>query len=336
VKRTATVVLVAGIGILVALAIADALRPAKSARHLPAPTTARPEPDGLLEILRREQVTGFMLYSDADCRLHSLTLPRLSDDLVREVNGAAVRQCGLSTSGGRVLTDDRVASPNLDWIAHCHRTQVIVRDWTTGTVGWRRDGCPFAWRPDSRLTQVVGGQIVEGGRVLYSRADLRRAARAHPSAFAALDGHDFKVYVSDFAWLDQNRLVAALDIEPASGASLFLAALFDGKTLTGIAASPLGPYDSWIVSPSGTYAAASNGTIVSRDGRTTDPPAGLPPGHAAAFSPDERWLAYATGGSVFLVGTPLNDERGRLIRLPKPAIDVVWEPVTAATSQQSR
>ena len=332
VRRIGTIVLVAGVAILAALAVADALRPEKTAHETAAPPTTRPQPAGLPGILRSEQVTGFLLYADNDCRLHSLNLPQMSDHLVKEVNGAAVRQCGLGSSGGRVLDEGQVASPNLKWIARCHLAEVVLRDWTTGAVARRVEGCPFAWRPDSKLTQFVHGRIVEGDRVLYSRGDLHDAARAHPIAATALRGRSYRVYVNDFAWLDQHRLVAALDIEPVGRAPLFLATLFDGKMLTGIATSALGPYDGWVVSPSGTYAAASNGTIVTRDGETIDPPPGLPTGHAAAFSPDERWLAYVTGGSIFLVGTPLSIERGRLLRLPKRAIDLVWEPITSGTS----
>jgi hypothetical protein len=45
-----------------------------------------------------------------------------------------------------------------------------------------------------------------------------------------------------------------------------------------------------------------------------------------AFSPDERWLAYVNGTSIFFVGTPFGDEPGRIIRRPKAAQDLVWEP----------
>lgn len=332
VRRIATIALVAGVAILAALAVADALRPGKAARETGLPTTTRPQPIGLQGVLRREQITGFVLYSDGDCRLHSLDLPQMTDHVVREMRGAAVRQCNFGTSGGRILTGDRVASPDLKWIANCRLLQVEVRAWATGALDRRLPGCPFAWRPDGELTHVVHGQIVEGDRVLYSRADLRTAVRAHPIAATALSGRRFTVFVHDYTWLDEHRLVASLDVQPADRAAMSMAAAFDGKLLTGVATSRLGPYDRWVVSPSGKYAAAANGTVVTRDGETTDPP-GLPPGQAVAFSPDDRWLAYVTGASIFLVGTPLNDERGRIIRLPKPAIDLVWEPVTSGTSQ---
>ena len=69
---------------------------------------------------------------------------------------------------------------------------------------------------------------------------------------------------------------------------------------------------------------AANGTIMGWDGESRDPPIGLPAGRAVAFSPDERWLAYVTGRSIYLLGTPANDEPGRVIRLAVPARDLVW------------
>jgi len=333
VRSSFTWIVVAAIGLLAALAVADALRPGSAAPKSTAATpTTVSRPNTLVEKLRHDQITGLILYADQGCRLHSLMLPQMLGDVVREVDGAPARQCSLGASGGRVLTGHLVADPRLTRTARCRGGAIEVRDWATGAVEHTLDGCPFAWGPDGALTRLHRGAIVTGRRILYTRADFRHAARAHPSLAAALAGRPYDVLVTDFAWLDQQRLVAGLEVEPKGRAPFFLAALFDGQALTGIATSPRGPFEDWIVSASGTYAAASNGTIVSRDGRTADPPAGLPPGQALAFSQDERWLAYANGSSIYLVGTSLNDQHGRIIRLPTGARDLVWEPVTSDAS----
>jgi hypothetical protein len=86
------------------------------------------------------------------------------------------------------------------------------------------------------------------------------------------------------------------------------------------------------VSAAGNYAAAEDGTTVTRDGDFTDPPDNLPSGRAVAFSPDEQWLAYTTGVSIYLIGTPRNSEPGRIVQLPIAAKDLVWEPAGAPTT----
>ena len=91
-----TLFLLAAVGILAALALADALRPegeAGPASRRRRATTTRPGPPTLLDTLRDEAVSGFVLYSDRDCRLHSLLLPRMIDDVVRDEGGADVFHC---------------------------------------------------------------------------------------------------------------------------------------------------------------------------------------------------------------------------------------------------
>src|SRR3954451_2537739 len=95
VRSGATLFLLAAVGILAALALADALRPKDDAELVAGPaattaTTTRPGPPTLLDTLRSEAVSGFVLYSDQDCRLHSLLLPGMVDDVVRSEDGGDV------------------------------------------------------------------------------------------------------------------------------------------------------------------------------------------------------------------------------------------------------
>jgi len=134
------------------------------------------------------------------------------------------------------------------------------------------------------------------------------------------------VHATDLAWLDEEHLVASLEIRSRFAEFQYATVLFDGKAVVGFTTSFGGLLRGWVVSPTGSFAAAENGTIVARDGDFTEPPRNLPTGRAVAFSPDEQWLAYATGVSIYLIGTPRNSSPGRIIRLPVPAQDLVWEP----------
>jgi hypothetical protein len=330
VRSSFTWIVVAAIGLLAALAVGDALRPdAKSTSAAPsAPeTTTQARPATLRDTLLHEGVAGQMIYSDQDCILHSLVLPTLEDDVVRGDNGAgAIHMCRFEFGAGRLLGAEAAISRDGSRAALCRNGRVSLLDNSGKLIRWPYRGCRVALRPDGAVTQVRDGEIVQGRQVLYSRAALHEAARANPSLPTALAGRRYHVHVKGFAWMDERRLIAGLDIAPTDRPAVFLAALFDGQALTGIDLIPVGPLDDWVVSRTGLYAATVNGTIIARDGHATDPPAGLPEGQAAAFSPDERWLAYVNGTSIFLVSTPLSGELGRIIRLPTPARDLVWEP----------
>src|SRR5262249_11838522 len=159
-----------------------------------------------------EAISGLVLYSDENCRLHSLVLPRMADDVVHDESGADEVDCRFGLSGGRVLKGDIEVSADGSRTARCRRNRVDVLDPAGQWRAWPQAGCPVALRPDGRVTQVRDDRIVQGRRVLYTRADLREAARAHPSIAAALDRVRHRVYVTDFAWLDERRVIVALDV----------------------------------------------------------------------------------------------------------------------------
>src|SRR6187200_2680616 len=146
VRRSFTLFLVIAVGILAALAVADALRPKGGAGPAATPpaTTTRPGPPTLLDTLREEAISGFVLYSDRDCRLHSLLLPRMIDDVVRDEGGADILHCRFDVDGGQIVP------------------------------GHLSNAGRLAFRD---------GQIASGDRVLLTHADLVRAARRHPNVF---------------------------------------------------------------------------------------------------------------------------------------------------------
>jgi len=217
-------------------------------------------------------------------------------------------------------------SPDGSTIARCRGGTIEVRAADNGIVARSIRGCPPAWRPDGRLTYPRGSEILEEGRPLFTTRELRAAARLHPNIAGLAAGVPIFAHATDLAWLDENHLVATLEIRVQSVEPENLAVLFDGKAVVAVATNRGRGLGKWIVSAAGSYAASEDGTIVSRDGGSRDPPQNLPDGRAVAFSPDEQWLAYVTDASVYLVGSPRSSEPGRVIRLPVQAKDLVWEP----------
>jgi hypothetical protein len=332
-RRWTTPLIVAGILVVAVLAVADALRgheePQAAAEM---PTVTRPGPPTLREMLRREAITGFVLYSDASCRLHSVLLPRLVDDVVRRKDGSDFTQCRFSSAGGRIIEEGEVMSPDTAFLAACRGRRVAVWDADSGRPRVSYRGCPPAWRPDGGLTYPQGDRIMEGGRVLYSARDLRAAARHHPNVSGLDRSIRIFVHATDLAWLDERHLIASLEINVPFVENQHAAVLFNDEAVVGFTSTFGSVLQGWITSPAGSFAAAEDGTIVARDGDFTTRPAGVPEGRAVAFSPDEQWLAYITNVSMYLIGTPRNSEPGRIIRLPIEAQDLSWEGVSRGSA----
>jgi hypothetical protein len=334
-RRWTTPLIVAGVVVVALLAAADALR-GRSESNVVAdtgsPTITRAEPPTLPEMLRREAIVGFVLYSDANCRLHSLLLPRLVDDVVRREDGTAFTQCRFTSAGGRIIEEDEVMSPDTAFLAACRDGHVAVWNADGGRPRTSYRGCPPAWRPDGRLTYPQGDRIMEGDRVLFTAQELRDAAHNHPNVAGLGTGIPIFVHATDLAWLDEDRLVASLEIRIRGVEPQGATVLFDGKAVVGFTSTFGSIPRGWVVSQAGTFAATDEGMIVERDGDFDDPPDNLPTGRAVAFSPDEQWLAYVTSVSIYLIGTPRNSEPGRIIRLPIEAQDLAWEPGGTSTT----
>jgi hypothetical protein len=297
VRSGATLFLLAAVGILAALALADALRkddtqPVAGPATTRGSTTPR-EPPTLLDTLRNEAVSGFVLYSDQDCRLHSLLLPRMIDDVVRTEDGGDIFRCRFDVDRGRIVSGHASVAGKL-----------VFRD----------------------------GAILSGDRVLLTHADLIRAARRHPN----LSGYDrsipLHIGVDDLASFGVREPVVAMTISARHLEPQFLLALFDGHGVRAVAARTRGAYRRLFTSNDGALIGADDGTVITRTGRTIDPPQGLPTSRAIAFSPDDRWVVHVNGVSTLLVGAPGGGQTARIIRLPIRAQDLVWEPATSATS----
>jgi hypothetical protein len=326
-----TWLIVAAVGLLAALAAADALRGSGDGeRPAAAPTSAtstRSRAPTVQEELRREGVAGIITYSDDRCLLHTLFLPGLEGELVRrEDTEAPIRRCTFAVGAGRFLPDDVQVSPRGMRTAHCLRGHVEVVDVVAGQLVSRVRGCTPAWRPDGALTYVRDDEVFVGDRLLLSRRDLRKASNAHPNVRSVEPGYPVRVQVTSLAWFDQKRLSAVLAITIRGVERQYLLAVFEGRHFVGGAVRFTGPFGELITSDDGAYVADEGGMIMTRDGEGSELPAGLPDGRLVAFSPDDRWVAFVTPGSIYLVAGPANEGAIRILRLPFGAEDAVWEP----------
>jgi hypothetical protein len=217
------------------------------------------------------------------------------DDVVRDEDGKDIFHCRFDVDGGRIVPGGANAAGNL------------------------------AFR---------GGQIVSGDHVVLTGDDLQRAARRHPNlAREAIDRSiRLGTRVTALASFGVRQPVVAMEITARYLEPQWLVALFDGRVVRAVAASFRGPYRHLFLSNDGALIGAEDGTVITRTGRTIDPPQGLPTGRAIAFSPDDRWLVWVTRVSTFLVGPPEDGQAGRIIRLPIRVQDLAWEPVSSGTS----
>jgi hypothetical protein len=332
--RWITPLIVAGVALVGVLAAADALRGRSEPKAAPeSPTVTRPAPPTLREMLRREAITGFIVYSDPDCALHSLLVPRMLDQVVRTETNEPFELCRFTEGGGRYLEEGQVPSPNGKLLARCREEGlVVVSELESGIQRQVFRGCPPAWRPDGRLTYAQGDHIMEGRRVLYSARELRAAVRKHPAVQDLSPSVRIFTHATDLAWLDERHLIVSLEVLVPEGPTMYPSVLFDGKAIAAYPSHFGSPLRNWVVSPAGSFAAAEDGTLAARDGDVTARPDNLPDGRAVAFSPDEQWLAYVTDTSIYLIGTPRNSEPARIIRLPIAAQDLVWDSVSRGTA----
>jgi hypothetical protein len=287
---------VGAVFILAALALADALRSkgdSAPSAATPATSTVSAQPPTLLGTLRDEAISGFVLYSDRDCRLHSLLLPRMVDDVIRDENGSDIFRCRFHVDAGRLVAGD---------------------DDVAGSLAFR------------------DGEVVSGNQVVLTHDDLVRAARRHPNIFGLDRSIPLRIRVTGLASFGVREPVVAMEITARALERQWLVALFDGHGVRTVAASFRGPYRHLFTSSDGALVGAEDGTVITRNGRTIDPPAGLPASRAIAFSPDDRWIVRVNGISTYLVGAPTDPAGPRIIRLPIPARDLDWQPVTSGTS----
>lgn len=341
-RRSATSLVVGGVVVLGVLAAADALRSGGDERTSSLePTTTlhprgRPKPAGTL---RRDAISGQLVYSDLLCRLRTIILPSLQRDQVLAENGSDLAQCNFIIGAGRLLPAGSQVAPDDRTVARCRGGRAVVRDEVTDSVLAGAKGCPVAWRPfpdgRSQLTSVRGGEIVADGNVLVSHSELVAVARRNPLLVGLAPEIRPRVRISELAWLDQERVAVILDITVPHSQSAEMLALLDRDRPIGLDTRFEGPMRGLVVSPHSNYLATEPGTVMDAHGRSWELPRKLGAISVFGFSPDERWLAVGTRSSVYLVSVvdlERNEPQPRIDRVPILATHLVWEEGGAVTN----
>jgi len=355
--RPSTLLILTGVTLLGLFAAVDALRGNSTSgvsgpitteeqiRLEPPPIAGDPAIEGRAELETRLQaagVAGTLFMTDEDCRLRALSLSGLNWLLD---SGTAGDECEFTVApdsrhvvrfGGGVAW-----SPNGRTSASCGENSAVVHG-RTGQELYEVVGyCAPAWKPDGTFTLARGGTLVvfeppceEGQRVcehvILSKADLEPALLTESTPYRNL----YAPVIRQAIWLSDSRValvIRARDrVQP--GSRFDLLAIFEGRRLVGDPL-PNARFDELTASPSRRYLAirgtSSRGlSFVDSDSRllARNPLAG---GHHAAWSPDERWTAVATGGSIYVFRAAEleffnSDSRPQAIQIPLYAADLEW------------
>jgi hypothetical protein len=306
-----TALVVAGVCVLAAVGIADALRggdagvssePAQRAVE----TSAEREPQGVSERLASREIRGLLyaaVRAGASCRVVVIALPTLSRSSLAEPASCRIRV----SPTGRIAGGEPCAGPRSRFAS---QTGVGIR---------RLEGCAPAWRPDGRLTFVSrSGDVVEL---------VEPCASVRPCLRVVVPRREIPSTPRDLAWLDADRLAVLVGGRFALDRSL---AIFQNGRLV---SNPLPccPVREYLRAVEDTLLLPSRdapGAVLGFDerGRLSLRPA-LPPfladGLAFTGSPDGRWIASTLRGSVQIYS--FEDERPiDPISLDLRAVDLGW------------
>jgi hypothetical protein len=342
-------VLVAAVLVLAAVAAADALRrdtdaPEPAPRPVPlTPGAGEESPAESAEALRDARVRGTIAYTDEHCTLRAVRLP----DLAPATRPRTGRDPGCAFS----LSPDgtRAASPGAAWTADSRRVS-LCRGRTVGiAVGLDRafvrrwQGCAPAWRPDGGLTVVRhgavtfaedGGAAGRGEETLVGAAAVGRALSNHLDVtIVRRRGHA----IVDVTWLSPTRAVLLVDVVfrvltgGVRDSDSPVVAFFErGHDVAVYSHFGRGELTRLVPSPRGRYVSVRPDLLLRSDGSRVSLPDWLRDVRAIELSPDDRWVAIASRGGVYLIRTwelDLFDRVSRSpqsIRLPFVARDLAW------------
>lgn len=361
-RSAVTWVVVGALGLITLAAGLDALRGAagapqasrsQSARdHLEAPMdTILSAPPTLVGRaaqrveLERAGAAGTLYFTDAECRLWALELPRLDWRWKRSARASDCR-FALAPDGKSTVFGQAAWAPSSDLSAVQDSRRPLI-ELSSPATGWRYrfDGSEPAFRPDGTLTFIKDGELWEWSdrcplgaqtivfrsvtavercpRMLLSRSGMRRmfsrSLRYRLSEYA----------VRDVAWLDESTVVVRIE---GLAREQLLAVLARGRVLAVIGA--FGAFGTAVpgeleVSTHGTYVTTRFGAgldvlVFERRLRTRFVPRSVGRVRAIAWSPGECFAAVATETSVFIVH--VKDARARPIRLPLATSNLAWSP----------
>jgi hypothetical protein len=307
-----TALVVAGVLVLAAVGIADAILGGEEAGRRAANrssengTTSAPEPRTASERLADRGIGG-LLYATVrrgvDCRVEVIALPTLN----RSVLGG-VESCRIKVSPTGLVAGGRPCEGRTSRFSS--QTRVGIRELR---------GCAPAWRPNGGLTFVnPPGDVVEL---------VEPCASVEPCLRVVVSRREIPKAPRDLAWLDEDRLAVLVGGRFPLDRSL---AIFeDGRLVSN--PGPCCPVRDYLRAIGGTLLLPSDdapGAVLGFDdrGRLSARPA-LPPfladGLAFAASEDDRWVASTLGDTVQIYS--LAEERPlEPIQLDVRAVDLGW------------
>jgi hypothetical protein len=277
-RRLPSWLIVGAVGILLTLAAADAIRPnGESGRR--SETSPAGAPD----------LRGVLVLGGPDCSVAALRLPGLVEqqpprrpdcgDVVWSRDGSLAARC-TQTNGTEILTADLAFTA-------------------------RAAGCAASWRRDGALTLIREGDIV-----LWRRRGRERTAFTHTRLVAQLKGRAERLLrpqtyrFTEVRWADEASFATILVGKRPweTGVALFTNGILDWFTPL-FGAHP----EDLRVSPAGKLAFARTVPVreyrmLSRSGTELSLPR-IGNADALAWSPDERWVAIATGTTTFIART---------------------------------
>jgi hypothetical protein len=327
-RRAGTAALVFALGFLALAAIVDALVPRDGGSSAPrARTDAHPDGDVDRAALRSAGIQGTLFYTDsAQCTLRAVDLPA-----VRAAWAPDWDTCAFALGpGAEVAAEGTVFRRD---------GRVAAAEWNGGVdvfavAGSRGSHVPGArapaFTPDGTLTLVEGGRLLSLARcpsfppagalarcakVLTTEDDLTRLVGS---------GHGTapRLAIEAVAWLAEARFVALVDagseelivhmvVRPGEPrADVWLAA----DSIRDLTPSPGGRFLFALSTRAKLVVFDEGGRMLSFGGAAI---------RAAAWSPDERWIAILAGDAVTFVRPDSVSERVGPLRVA--ARDLAWD-----------
>lgn len=269
-----------------------------------------------IEELEQGGARGALLVADEECNVVEVALP----SLVERRQHRPV--CAFSTTPrGWFAPDPRVVAPGGEMVARC--VEGVVELYAGGPeLVASVPGCSPAWSPHGLLSVIRDGTLVvvrpcrnrwDCEEALVGPAELDRLLGRDPWGFEAPQ-------LRQVAWLSRTTF-AALVRDPELGQDAIVVLRGDElvggppfayEELGGLRASPRGGFAAARIGERGLVVVNGEGSYVGTTFRTA---------HAIAWSPDERWTAFATGDGVYLVR---REGGSRPLLLPYESVDVAW------------
>jgi hypothetical protein len=287
--------------------------------------------------LEAYSVRGTLVYTDLrrGCRLEAVRLPELTP---APVPRGVRRGCRFELSpNGRRIAPAHAAWLNDESFASCVAgvTRIEVPATRDASATLAIAGCEPALRPRPAraLTLVRHGEVIEVDaecgepvpceRVLVRAPLIEAAAETHPNVSPENGRPLDEVEVADMAWLSPTRLALLLRLTIDGAGEQDLVAVVEGGRIRGSYYFFDTERDSIEVSPRGRRGWSGGSFAFTAEGPRLGIPDAFGAVRAAAWSPDEEWVALAGRNLVAFVAAG-DSAAPRVATAPIDAGDLAW------------